>query len=434
VLLTARSHYFGSQFDRDLQSRAKVIAAALAAQAPSGGALDTTLRAVGAAQGERASIVQVRSEHGLLASSVPGVELPVLEASGATRFETIDGDQVGLPGTTLRMVSVPATWRDERVWVQEVASLDAVNRSQAALRSLLMLLLPVMFLGTGLAAWYLSGHALRRIHEVAEALRHVKMGGATTRVEVADSADEIGEMVGEMNAMLGRLESAFRSQERFIVNVTHELKTPVAIMLAQAQLLKGSPDSVPKGHREFVLSVEEEMRRLGALLESFLTLARAGQGHRIESSLVSLHEVVIEAIRRVSPEASAKRMSLVPLLEEGDGQQDCTVRGDEDLLTTALTNLIRDAVEHAPPGSPVEVAIASVDSQLRLEVRHRPERDIGGSAISHARPGRRRTRELGLEIARGIAQLHGGDVWAEESGGANRAVMRLPAAAPVTAE
>src|SRR5690606_6990901 len=123
---------------------------------------------------------------------------------------------------------------------------------------------------TGLAEWRCGGRGARRIEEVSRSVQAASSVQAA-RMDMPAPSDEIGGMVVEMNSMLSRLEGAFRAQERFIVDVTHELKTPVSVMLAEAQVLKKSTTAGIERYRQFVESVEEEMRRLGSLLESFLT-------------------------------------------------------------------------------------------------------------------------------------------------------------------
>lgn len=435
-IILVRDHSLRRDFDRDLRARAQLVAAALAkgSEAAPVVAFEQAVEAVELIRPDPGSITQLRASDGTLVGTThPGLRLPFGSIPEDQRDGAIslDGRTLGRDGEPYRMVTVSAERSGERFYIQHGASLEPVFAGLRELRSLLMLVfLPGAITASGVAAWFVAHRALSRIDRVADALRAVRAGEPAPRIEAGAGADEIGEMVSEMNGMLARLEASFRAQERFIINVTHELKTPVSILLAQAQLLRADRGDVP-AYREFAISVEEEMRRLAALLESFLTLARSGQGQRyVESSLVSLNEVIVEAIRRAGPDAHEKSVALVPTLGEC-GDEEPVLRGDGELLTTALTNLVRNAVEHSPPGAPVDLLMERDNGDCRIAVVHRTMRDDQGVLKAFARPGRRRSRELAMEVARGIAQLHGGDVWTEEAPGTGRSVLRVSLAAAV---
>jgi len=155
--------------------------------------------------------------------------------------------------------------------------------------------------------------------------------------------------------MLDRIEKGFRSQERFISEISHELRTPIAVLLGQAQVL-GRQAPAPEEYDEFVGSVEAEMLRVAEILNSFMLLARANAGFRASvSRVVSLNDAVMRAVQRCSILASHRELKLVPRLWEGEPE--AQVRGDEELIASMLTNLLTNAVHHSPVGQTVTIDV-----------------------------------------------------------------------------
>jgi signal transduction histidine kinase len=333
-------------------------------------------------------------------------------------YQTIDGAAIGRPRESFRVITMleegPPPY-----YLQAAASNQAIATAIADLRQLLLLLaLPGAMLGAGTAAWLISGHVVRRIEEISRAVQRLSPASYAPRIDVPAGSDEIGGMVVEMNSMLSRLEGAFHAQERFIVDVTHELKTPVSVMLAEAQVLKKSNTAGVERYRQFVESVEEEMRRLGSLLESFLTLARSGHGPRyISESLVDLTETALEAMERCGSAARERQVQLNFVLRDDDPAEGVAVRGDQELLTTLVANLIRNALDDSDAGAIVDVEIATDGKEAKVTVSHKA---AASSTTS------RRGRELAFAVAQGIAELHGGEILTMHQDDRQRAALRLP--------
>lgn len=437
VTIAVRESQLRHQFDDELLRRVERIAGAAAQDLVPPTAIS------GAIEGEVRSseamplLAQARSLAGEVLDSTANLEgavlpLPFQPDPASPRqgpyFTTVDGAELGRNGEQFRLVTVHEEGPPP-YYLVAAASHRSVAASAAALRRLMFLLaLPGAMLGAGVAAWLISGHVVRRIDDVARAVQRVNPSQAHPRVDLPAAGDEIGGMVVEMNSMLSRLENAFRAQERFIVDVTHELKTPVSVMLAEAQVLKNSKSASLERYQHFVGSVEEEMRRLGSLLESFLTLARSGHGPRyVSESLVEMSDIVLDAIQRCDSLARDRQVALKFLLpsEEEAGAEAAdeiaagiAVRGDQELLTTLVTNLVRNAVESSVPESTVEIGISLADSEVKVSVVYNSAAQDAGIGL--------RGRELAFNVAKGIAELHGGDIHTGQRGGREESSLRLP--------
>jgi two-component system sensor histidine kinase MtrB len=309
---------------------------------------------------------------------------------------------------------------------------------------MLMMTLGLGLIGSALVGWIVSGVVVSRIKGIAKAVREVAPTRLEAPVDLPMGNDEIGQMAADVKAMLERMAVAFRSQERFMSEVSHELKTPVSALLAEAQVLKRGTarlavhvssngvahetESIARAvepYERFVLSVEEEMRWLGKLVESFLMLARFGHGKQfIAETQVQVNEVVLDAIEHSSLYARQHDVNLsLVLYDPGESRPEAIVRGDSGLLRVVADNLIRNAVQFSKRGDTVTVKV-DVEAGLGgpgtvvLTVKDQgpgvPQeyltRIFDRFAQAPTKGATRRGSGLGLTIAKGVTDLHGGTI------------------------
>jgi signal transduction histidine kinase len=232
-----------------------------------------------------------------------------------------------------------------------------------------------------------------------------------------------------------RLRVAIGARDRFIAHVSHELKTPIAIILTEAQTLDTrtlSPDA-----RIFVRSVIDEMRRLGRTIESFLTLTKVRAGASLmDVAPCDVADIVMDAVLGCSRMARQHKVSLNPLLADSD--HPVAVNGDAELLLVLVDHLLRYAIKASPEGAQVIIHVSDSVNECVIAVR-----DFGPPLIDSTippafdptppangtPPGRR--PGMGLSIAQTVAKLHSGaiDAHALPDGGCEVAV-RLPKSGP----
>lgn len=280
------------------------------------------------------------------------------------------------------------------------------------------------------AGWLIGGLA------VAPLVRLRKIAGSLLD-DVEDTGDtpplpsEVAELEKSLLDVRMRLRDALLVQDRFISNVSHELKTPISVLLTEAQTVDAA--SLPPDGRRFVQSVTDEMRRLGRMIHGFLTLTRLRGGKSLEAAYpCSINDIVMEAMEGCSPMARQYNVRLVTQLVESANP---SVQGEGELLRVMVDNLIRNAIKFSPEHRDVNVRVATDDSHCAVLVRDSgpgvPE-DLLDKVFHRfvqapAEASRSRGHGLGLSIAQGIAELHGGQITVRNSptGGCEFAA-RLP--------
>ncbi len=218
----------------------------------------------------------------------------------------------------------------------------------------------------------------------------------------------------------------------FVANVSHELKTPVGALSLLAETVENAADD-PEAVRRFAGRMQYESVRLTNLVQDLMTLSRV-QGAEPLPDLrpVSLGDVTAEAMERCQYKAVAKNIELT-----AGGDAGLRVRGDQELLVSALRNLIDNAVAYSPENTRVAVSIRRRDEDhVEVNVADQgigiPDAEVGRIFERFYRVDPARSRPtggtgLGLAIVKHVTSKHGGDVtvWSEEGHGSTFTI-RLP--------
>ncbi len=234
-----------------------------------------------------------------------------------------------------------------------------------------------------------------------------------------------------------RLEDVRRD---FVANVSHELKTPAAALGLLSEALQDAADD-PKAVRGFATRSLKESKRLGALVQDLVALSRLeGAERQPEHLRVRLDRAMAEAVDRVRTSAQARGISVVR-----SGDHGVHVRGNEAQLTTALGNLLENAVNYSPDGARVVIGARVVQDTEGPSVEVNVVDEGIGIApkdtervferFYRADPARSRATGgtgLGLAIVKHIASNHGGTVSVRSTEGyGSTFTLRLPAAPPL---
>jgi two-component system OmpR family sensor kinase len=370
---------------------------------------------------EAETAVYLFGAHGRLRDQIAGAaELPPRPGILAAALR---GSQGGVTVKESRYYMIPVLDRQERVAgaIQVVTSLDTVNDQVNKLLALLLLAAPALLAVATAGGVFLAGRALAPIDRITRTARAIEAGNLAGRLGLAPRDDEVGRLAATFDGMLDRLERAFIQQERagarqrqFAADASHELRTPLTIIKGDLDVLLRRQRSAEE-YEEVVRDVDEEVTRLGGLVEDLLTLARADSGQaELTREFVYLDALVDETAAGVRRLAEAKGVSVETRLAP-----DIAVVGDPVRLRQLVVNLLGNAVKYTPAGGRVRVTLGAVAAQARLDVADSgigiaPE-DLPHVFDRFFRADKARARAeggtgLGLAIARWCAETHGGRI------------------------
>jgi two-component system sensor histidine kinase MprB len=321
-----------------------------------------------------------------------------------------------------------------RVYVASVGGGRAVIIEQSlkdlhsTLHDLALILAAIAIAGValaGLLGLFVARAAAVPVHVLRRAAEHVASTGDLSRRIETVGDDDLGLLGASFNTMLAALEESHRTQQQLIADASHELRTPVASLRTNLEVLLRNPDLDPAERTPLLSDLTEQSAEIGALIEDLLESARNSDDAGDPEPL-ALDELV-----RAELERFATRH---PGIHVQAALEPCVVAGRETRLTRAVVNLLDNAMKWSPPGGRIEVALANGLLSVRDHGPGFSEEDLPHifdrfyrSPIARGVAG----SGLGLSIVRKVASEHGGPVQASNAPGGGAVVaLSLPVLVP----
>ena len=243
----------------------------------------------------------------------------------------------------------------------------------------------------------------------------INVGGRATKIWVQATAAPIGSGLAiltlEDRTEVRRLDETRRD---FVANISHELKTPIGAISLLAETLQGATDDA-EAITKFAGSLQREANRLGHIVQEIIELSRLQAATEVRNSAeFKLADLINDSIDRVRIAADAKGMKIV-----SDTSESILISANYEQVSTAVTNLLENAVNYSDPNGQIGIALRSSESGVEIVVT---DSGVGIALDDQARIFERfyrvdpsRSREtggtgLGLAIVKHIALNHGGDI------------------------
>lgn len=217
----------------------------------------------------------------------------------------------------------------------------------------LFLFVPIGLALAGFAGYSLARRSLRPLEDLAQTVDGVTSSDLTARVKLRNKDDEIGTLGLRFNSLLDRLEEAFKLQRRFMADASHQIRTPVTVALAAAQVTTRDSNASLCDCKDALQIIGHQMLQLRRTVEDMFFLSQADTGSlKPDRKEMYLDDAVIDAVRAAKPLASQKQQTLkLGTLPEAK----CL--GDEDLLKQAILILLDNAVKFTPADGSIEVTL-----------------------------------------------------------------------------
>jgi two-component system OmpR family sensor kinase len=282
---------------------------------------------------------------------------------------------------------------------------------------------------------------LTRIEATAAA---IAAGDLSRRIELPPAKTEVGRLAHSLDAMLATIESAYQARadgearalisedrmRRFVADASHELRTPLTCVRGVAEYGLQQGDSASRDELLRLMTlIQEESVRMGRLVEDLLLLARFDVGRPLERRPVDLASIAAEAVQRARIVYPGRLIAL-------EADEPVIVNADDERVRQIIDNLLGNALQHTPDGSPVTVAVTDMARDGRLTVADK------GPGMTQEQADRvferfyrtdgARTRAtggtgLGLAIAASLTAAHDGQISVDTKPGQGATfLVRLP--------
>ncbi len=371
-----------------------------------------------------------------LAGNVGSLEPGVLDHPGwlETDYRRLDASEGNEHTALVRVVQLPGGFRllvgrdlEERERLYGIIA--NAGRWSFAL---------VVILGL-VGGFFVSRRVLNRIDAMTDTAQTIMAGDLAGRLPVAGTGDELDRLAVHLNAMLERIEALMRGLKEVSDNIAHDLKTPLTRLRNRCeQALRG-----PRRDGEYRAALETTIAESDELIRTFdalLMIARAESGQaRDNMTEFDAAEIARDVGELYEPVADDNGLAL-----KIEAPDTAPVRGNRELVSQALANLVDNAIKYAKPdgkmnGVPAEIVIAagSEGDRIMLSVADRgpgiADADRGRVVERFVRLEQSRSKPgsgLGLSLASAVARLHGGELTLEDNHPGLRSIIALPRAGP----
>lgn len=261
--------------------------------------------------------------------------------------------------------------------------------------------------------WFITSRSLKPIKRISSTAQKIAKGDLSGRIKTDDTESELGQLTSVLNDTFSKLQKSFEHQVRFTADASHEMRTPVAVILAKCQFALNRERSNEK-YKETIQTCHDSAQHMRTLIDSLLELSRVDSGQ-------------FEILRQPGDYSSLAQECanlLQPLAEKRSITMECELspsRGefDSQRMRQVFINLLSNAVKYNHDGGTITLTVQASEEATTISVKDTGP-GISKDQIPHlferfyradkARTNRRESTGLGLSITKAIIEAHGGTI------------------------
>lgn len=331
-------------------------------------------------------------------------------------FEYTTQEQVNLEkaaSPSYMQISVPIIWEDGSILTLQVSeALYSMDDALTTLGLVLLITIAFMLIPALFAGYVLTNYITKPIQTMTEKMRKNPTANKWEKIKIKGKTnDEIQEMQQAYNAMIDRIETNRNKQQQFVSDASHELKTPLSVIMSYAELLKRRGKERPELFDESIAAIISEADRMKRLTEQMLDLAKNEDQGSIQFEQIAIVPLVRDVIRSLST-AYERQITLY-----NQETQDISIAGDRTKILQAIYILVDNACKYSD--EEIKITIQKDEENLKISITDKGD-GISKEALEHIferfyRVDKARSRNgggtgLGLAICHQIVSDHGGSI------------------------
>ena len=338
------------------------------------------------------------------------VSIPFEE--GVPRKENIDGKEYIVYDA--RTPGPPG--RHGGFWIRGVESVNSTMLLGRSAIIIMLILIPLILLLTALGGYYITKKAFNPVNNIVKTANDISaQKDISKRIEIAPDSkeDELHHLSVTLTKMLDKIENLIKQEKQFTSDASHELRTPISVILAQGEyLLDIAKDEKEK---ELAQTIVDKSKQVSKLVSRLLLLARIDQNRqKFNKEKVDLGVIIDVAVDSMKELAAQKEILLFSNIPEGT-----IVDADESLLLSAITNLISNGIKYGKESGYVSVSaskngdkteIIVADNGVGISEEHIDKIWTRFYRVDDVRNDEYGSSGLGLSMVKSIIELHGGEI------------------------
>jgi len=303
---------------------------------------------------------------------------------------------------------------DVKYVIQIVTYLRMMKKTIQNFRRNLTIAFFISFLFGSIGGWLLSRQTLRPIKKITEATKRITATNLSERLSLQGTDDELDMLAETINQMLERLEESFQKLSRFTTDAAHELRTPIAALKGETEVLL-SKNRSSKEYREALANNLERLDFLTRLVNDLLLLSQADEGEKsLQIETINLNELLRELWEAFKMVAVQEKINFT-----FNKSEETVIRGDRIKLKQLFSNLFDNAVKYTPRGGKISLSIHPENEHVRIILSDTgigiPSEDLPYIFDRFYRVDKSRSRQfggvgLGLSICKWIVKAHEGTI------------------------
>ncbi len=326
----------------------------------------------------------------------------------------------------LRLAVIPFRRGNQQELLIVAAPTLTADRTLGTFRGIALVLLPLSLLVTALVSTWYVGKSLTPIATFTRHAERMTEQAANSNPQelwqplpVTTPRDELSRLAETFNRLFDRVASSLGQLRQFVSDASHELRTPLSVLRGETELLLAEPRE-PKQYHEALRVMDNELKKLGRIVEGLFTLSMADAGQlRLASDPLYINEVLEAACVLLTPLAQTKQIAI-----ERELNQDCPYLGDEVFLRQIFVIFLENAIKYSPQNTSIKVQLEATGRMVSI---HFGDQGIGippehhahiferfyrveQPGYSEAKPGETPSGGLGLAIAHAIVRAMGGSI------------------------
>lgn len=197
-------------------------------------------------------------------------------------------------------------------------------------------MIAIVFAG-GVAVWFIAGRALKSLSILSQTIENVDGNNMSVQIPVPESNDEVSRLTISFNSMLTKLNDAFEEQKRFAQNAAHELKTPLAAILTNIEVMELEEEPDTQAYKDVIQVAKDSSGRMIALVKDLLMFNSAS--NKAQYSVFEFSEIMNRILADHAPQIQMKNIKVLV-------KNDVIIRGNKALLERAFSNIIQNAIRY----------------------------------------------------------------------------------------
>ena len=301
-------------------------------------------------------------------------------------------------------------------WIRGVESVNSTMLLGRSAIIIILILIPLILLLTALGGYFITKRAFSPVNNIVKTANDIShQKDISRRIEISPDAkeDELHHLSVTLNKMLDKIENLIIQEKQFTSDASHELRTPISVILAQGEYLLDIAKN--EKEKELAQTIVDKSKQISKLVSRLLLLARIDQ-HRqkFNKEKVDLGVLIDIAMESMEELASQKGISLISNVDEGT-----IVNADESLLLSAITNLISNGIKYGNKAGYVAVSASKTGERTEIIVtdngmgicqEHIDKIWTRFYRVDDVRNDEYGSSGLGLSMVKSIVELHGGRI------------------------